>query len=353
MLLRSFGFLRVSRLILLACFSFILLMAAVAFFQSRADPLAAMPKSAPRAYPVDVRTEVLSEMGRFSAGKDTYGKLEWLGGLKLSSDEPTFGGFSGLAFLDPDHFLAISDRGTVLSAELERKDGRISAISEASMRTLPGLGAEMPQWRRDAEGLAFKDGEAYVSFEGDTRVIRYSLERNMLQRLEGPLPLTAAIETANRANRGLEAIAVIPQGRPYGGGFVLLSEKPQNGKILGWIVTEAETLPFTLPQSGELLAADADFTANGDLIVLERNFSLLGGLVVQLRRVLADDFVPGAIAHADLIFRANLGDGIDNMEALDIQSLANGDSLLSLMSDDNFNFLQRTLLLQFRLPSGQ
>ena len=41
---------------------------------------------------------------------------------------------------------------------------------------------------------------------------------------------------------------------------------------------------------------------------------------------------------------------IDNMEALGVHTDAKGQTVLTLMSDDNFNgFLQRTLLLQFTL----
>ncbi|WP_321458775.1 esterase-like activity of phytase family protein [uncultured Cohaesibacter sp.] len=346
------GFFRMGRLFATACFCFLALLVAAFFLTSRASPLAALPKAAPRALAIDVVAQPLAPLGgRSASDQQSYGKLEWIGGLKLSSDEPAFGGFSGLAFLDREHFVAISDRGSVLSAKLALKDGRPVAITDASMRMLPGIGAELPQWRRDSEGLALKDGQAFVSFEGDTRVTRYSMQGNALLRLEGRLPLNAEIEAANQANRGLEAIATIPDSSPYAGGFVLLSEKPQDGKIVGWIVGSGAPKRFSLPQSGELLASDAAFTQQGDLIILERNFSLLGGLEVQLRQIDAKDFRAGDMTRSDLLFRANLGDGIDNMEALDIQPMGEGDSLVTLMSDDNFNFIQDTILLQFRLPA--
>lgn len=345
------GLLRRSRLRLSVCFSVLVGIAFGFAAQGNAASVDALPKAAPSSVAIDVSSEFIEHLGRFSSGRTMYGLLEWLGGLSLSSDEPTFGGFSGLAFVDPDHFLAISDRGSVLSARLVREGGRLTALADTSMGPLPGIGLELPRWCRDAEGLALKDDEAFVSFEGETRVIRYRLKGNELTRLEGPLPLSQEIDAANQANRGLEAIATIPDGSPYAGGFVILSEKPRNGRILGWIIGSGPIKTFSLPQSGELLAADADFTAQGDLIILERNFSILSGLVVQMRRVRAEDFRAGSIAHIDLLFRANLGDGMDNMEALDIQPMGDeGDSLVSLMSDDNFSFIQSTLLLQFRLP---
>ena len=49
------------------------------------------------------------------------------------------------------------------------------------------------------------------------------------------------------------------------------------------------------------------------------------------------------------IFEADLGHEIDNMEGLDVHVDAAGDIVLTMISDDNFSMLQRTLLLQFTL----
>ena len=41
---------------------------------------------------------------------------------------------------------------------------------------------------------------------------------------------------------------------------------------------------------------------------------------------------------------------IDNMEGLAVRPGENGETLLTIVSDDNNSLLQRTLLLQFALP---
>jgi hypothetical protein len=49
-------------------------------------------------------------------------------------------------------------------------------------------------------------------------------------------------------------------------------------------------------------------------------------------------------------FFADYSYQIDNMEGLSVHTDADGAVVLTLVSDDNFNhFLQRTVLLQFRL----
>ena len=49
------------------------------------------------------------------------------------------------------------------------------------------------------------------------------------------------------------------------------------------------------------------------------------------------------------IFEADLGDEVDNMEGIDAHLTAEGETVLTMVSDDNFSMIQRTLLLQFTL----
>jgi hypothetical protein len=79
---------------------------------------------------------------------------------------------------------------------------------------------------------------------------------------------------------------------------------------------------------------------SGDLLVLERKFSLLVGMVVRIRRMPLKSVAPGVIIDGPSIFDADLGYEIDNLEGL----------VLTMVSDDNFSMIQRTLLLQFTLP---
>jgi hypothetical protein len=44
-----------------------------------------------------------------------------------------------------------------------------------------------------------------------------------------------------------------------------------------------------------------------------------------------------------------MGFQIDNMEGLSVHRSASGETVLTLVSDDNFSIIQRTILLQFTL----
>ena len=50
-----------------------------------------------------------------------------------------------------------------------------------------------------------------------------------------------------------------------------------------------------------------------------------------------------------VLFKADLGHEVDNMEGIDAHVTPEGETVLTLVSDDNFSLLQRTLLLQFTL----
>ena len=82
--------------------------------------------------------------------------------------------------------------------------------------------------------------------------------------------------------------------------------------------------------------------------LLERRFSYLGGLwrPPAARRCRRDQAGPSGRRAGD--FQSDASQQIDNMEGLAIHR-EGGDTVLTMMSDDNFNGIQRTLLLEFAL----
>ena len=62
---------------------------------------------------------------------------------------------------------------------------------------------------------------------------------------------------------------------------------------------------------------------------------------------------PGSVIKGETLFEADRNYNIDNMEGLAVHRAANGDTVLTLLSDDNFNPLQRTLLMQFTLQPAK
>ncbi len=60
---------------------------------------------------------------------------------------------------------------------------------------------------------------------------------------------------------------------------------------------------------------------------------------------------PDALLDGPTIFEVDLGYEIDNMEGIDTHVTEDGETVVTMVSDDNFSMIQRTLLLQFTLVS--
>ena len=96
---------------------------------------------------------------------------------------------------------------------------------------------------------------------------------------------------------------------------------------------------------------DAKVGPDGRLYVLERSFSFLTGIRCRIRVFSLSDIRPGAVIDGETLLEASMSEEIDNMEGLAIWRTAGGETRISLISDDNRAFLQRTLYLEFRLGS--
>jgi hypothetical protein len=74
---------------------------------------------------------------------------------------------------------------------------------------------------------------------------------------------------------------------------------------------------------------------------------------MRIRRIAAKELKPGATVTGEVLLEANDALNIDNMEAIAAHRSRTGETILTLMSDDNFSPLQRTLLMQFALPEAR
>ncbi len=70
---------------------------------------------------------------------------------------------------------------------------------------------------------------------------------------------------------------------------------------------------------------------------------------MRIRRIDGAAIKPGVTVDGTVLIEASGGYQIDNMEGLAVRQTADGEIVLDLISDDNQNLLQRTVLLQFAL----
>ena len=88
------------------------------------------------------------------------------------------------------------------------------------------------------------------------------------------------------------------------------------------------------------------------LLILERRFRYNEGVKMRIRRVAASEVKPGALIESQVLLEATDALNIDNIEAIGM-CRHGGETVITIMSDDNFSGLQRTLIMQFALPSGE
>jgi len=93
----------------------------------------------------------------------------------------------------------------------------------------------------------------------------------------------------------------------------------------------------------------AGFLPNGDLVLLERRYAPAWSIAMRLRRIPGDTVKVGALLDGDILLDAGMTSQIDNMEGLAVSEDEAGRAILTLVSDDNYSVLQRTLVLQFAL----
>ncbi len=277
----------------------------------------------------------------------TVGGLTWRGGIAIAMDDSRFGGLSALRVSrDGQRLIAVTDRGHWFQAELAYRDGNLSGLRKARLRPLLGLdGKALSRPWTDAESLADDGGDGFVvSFERAHRLWRYdgapdpTLAR--ARRIEPPAGLRALPN-----NGGVEALT-----RLCDGSLLAIAEGTKGQEFVpGWILTASVWRRLRYRIEAGLRPTGAATLPGCDVIFVERSFSILAGLDIRISRVAASAIRAGADLAPKEIARLSMPLTIDNFEGISARRDGAGDTLIYLLSDDNFSPLQRTLLFMFRL----
>jgi len=316
------------------------------------------PLAAARAEPVSI-TATPIPLNVDKSEQAEIGRLRYLGGLELRADSAHFGGFSGLLVSDDGRSLiALSDRGSWLTAELVHDDdGRLIGMERADIAP-----ARRPPGRAfDPEALMFRprENDLLITSERNHRLIAYELPQTRsrstpyrynaheLARFR-PSVLEAPRDFANLGkNEGIEALVQLTDGRLFAleeGG-----ENPADTPARGWLIGSKDKVErLTLTRSVRFRPTDAALLPNGDVLVLERRYTALGGVAARLRVLEQEALVAGAELQGEVIAELVPPVSVDNMEGLAVRQDGNR-TIVTLISDDNFNQWQRTILLQFEL----
>ena len=276
-----------------------------------------------------------------SAGIACAQSLEFVSRYGWQNAVDGFGGFSSLEVSrNGVGFITTSDKGMIAEGRILRDGNRIRGLD--NLRFMPLLNADGVPWRSyrsDAEGLAVSPGGTiYVSYEGTHRVVAY----DSLGGVGRPLPDLPWRESL-QSNSSLEALAIDNAG-------VLYTMPERSGDL---------NRPFpvyryrggrwdrtlSIPRRDGFLPVGADFGPDGRLYLLERELVGLSGFASRVRSF---KLSRNALTDERELLRTTAGTH-DNLEGIAVWATPEGAIRVTMISDDNFKFFQRTELVEYRL----
>ena len=268
----------------------------------------------------------------------------------LNVDGVKFSEISDLTYDKKTHSLfMVSDEGKLFEFQAVFTE-RIEKLKP--LRAGPLLkknGKKFKKWRRDSEGMTLDGkGRLLISFEEKPKIGWFHKNSKKYGRLIKKYKLPKKLRSVKRfrsKNKGMEALAWHPR---YG--ILTALEYPPKGVNKKWQTIYAlwgkEWHFKAEPEVNSAISA-IEVMDDGNILVLERSFTgYMNPFVVTLKKVYIDRCKKGMCPAKTLAKMNNhKGWNVDNFEGL----AKVGKHRYVMISDDNDNFFQKTLLIYFEV----
>jgi len=303
-----------------------------------------------RPLAITINAEPFTAFETNNPAQKNFGSLEFRGGLVLTSSYKAFGGISALHLRpDGERFVALSDRALWLRGRIVYKGTQPVGIAEAEVA--PVLDEKLkpaPKW--DTESMAMDDGRLYVGLERIHSILCFDYGKKGVLAGGSHIPVPPEMKDLPN-NQSLEALVYVPKQFRLKGALIAFSERglTEDGNFKSFLIGGPTPGMFSVKRSEGYDISDAALLPCGDVLILERQYTLERGVSMRLRRLQLDSIKPGALLDGPVIMEADGRHEIDNMEALSVHRARSGEILLTLLSDNNLSSLQRTVFLQFVL----
>ncbi len=243
----------------------------------------------------------------------------------------------------------VSDEGRLFTfhAKFTEKIEVLEADSSVELRKKNGN--KFKRWRRDSEGMTIDGkGRLLISFEEKAKVAWFHKNSDKYGRLirKYALPKKLQITKNYRSkNKSLEGLAWHPK---YG--ILTAAEWPlkkDDKKRQTIYALNGKEWHFKAEPEGKSAIVAIEVMDDGDLLVLERSFTgLMHPFVVTLKKVYLGN-CKKKMCNTKVLAKMSTHQGwdIDNFEGL----AKVGNHRYVMISDDNDNFFQKTLLIYFEV----
>jgi hypothetical protein len=281
-------------------------------------------------------------------GQRRLGELIFLSAWELDSPNEDFGGISGLAALPDDRFIGISDAGTLIGFGLTNDD----RIDRPFIAPLPGsFQSGKNYFDRDSEGITFdaESGQFWISYEARHAIRRFS---RSFSRLDGVIrPKEMQLWPRNK---GAETLIRMKDGR-----FIIISESLEDDDTHQALLFSGDPVEpgsvktsFRYRPPAGYRATDGTQLPDGRIMLLHRSVGLPRGFSAKLGIASPPDLAQNINWNSRIIASLSAPLLVDNMEGIAVKQVGN-DTIIWMISDSNFNILQRTILMKFRLAERE
>ncbi len=276
------------------------------------------------------------------------GDVRFIKQIELNSK---FSGFnfseiSDLAYDKKHHILyMISDEGILYRyrAKFSKNDFSLIPISATYLKRKNGK--RLRKWKRDTEGLALNSkGEIFISREGKPKITKFSSNGVKIKNLKLPKYLRR-VKLRSR-NKSLESLAFHPK---YG--LLTALEWPPKGvppHFQTIYSLSGKVWHFYMENYKKNGISEIEVMDDGNILVLERAYNgIFGKFVVTLKKVFLNRCDKNHICKSKVLFKIDSAKGwhIENFEGL----ARVGKNRYLMISDDNKNFFEQTLLIYFEI----
>ena len=288
-----------------------------------------------------------------SSQTKTFGKIKILDQKQLmytTVNGVKFSEISDLAYYPKNQKLfMISDEGKLFT--FKAKFGNTIEILDpiAAVKIKKKHGKKFKKWRKDSEGMTLDDeGRLLISFEGKAKVAWF--HKNSDKQGQQIRKYTIPKELRNNKkfrskNKSLEALA---WHKKYG--IVTAAEWPlkkYDKKKQTIYALSGKKWHFKAEPEAKSAISAIEVMDDGNILVLERSFTgYLNPFIVTLKKVYLNDCKKG-MCKTEVLLKMNSHQGwdVDNFEGL----ARVAKNRYVMISDDNDNFFQKTLLIYFEV----